>query len=47
MTSAFAQSWTNPDVPAMIVLAEGYEMISETQENGDVWYMVVPVNAAE
>ena len=43
MTSAFAQSWTNPDVPAMIVLADGYQMISETQANGDIWYMVVPV----
>ena len=42
MDSAFARPWTNPDVPAMIVLAEGYQMISETQANGDVWYMVVP-----
>lgn len=42
MSSAFARPWTNPDVPAMIVLAEGYQMISETQANGDVWYMVVP-----
>ena len=42
MDSAFARPWTNPDVPAMIVLADGYEMISETQANGDVWYMVVP-----
>ena len=43
MSSAFARPWTNPDVPAMIVLADGYEIISETQANGDVWYMVVPV----
>lgn len=43
MDSAFARPWTNPDVPAMIVLADGYQMISETQENGDIWYMVVPV----
>ena len=47
MSSAFAQAWTNPDVPALIVLADGYEMISETQENGDVWYMVVPVEQAQ
>ena len=43
MDSAFARPWTNPDVPALIVLADGYEMISETQANGDVWYMVVPI----
>ena len=43
MDSAFAQAWTNPDVPALIVLADGYQMISETQANGDVWYSVVPV----
>ena len=43
MSSAYAQAWTNPDVPAMIVLADGYQMISETQANGDVWYMVVPI----
>ena len=43
MSSAFARPWTNPDVPAMIVLADGYQMISETQANGDVWYMVVPI----
>ena len=43
MSSAFAQAWTNPDVPALIVLADGYQMISETQDNGDIWYMVVPV----
>ena len=42
MDSAFARPWTNPDVPALIVLADGYQMISETQANGDVWYMVVP-----
>ena len=42
MSSAFAQAWTNPDVPALIVLADGYKMVSETQANGDVWYMVVP-----
>jgi len=42
MDSAFARPWTNPDVPALIVLDEGYKMISETQENGDVWYSVVP-----
>lgn len=44
MDSAFARPWTNPDVPAMIVLADGYQMISETQANGDVWYSVVPNN---
>lgn len=27
--------------PAMIVLAEGYTVVSETQANGDVWYTVV------
>jgi hypothetical protein len=43
MDSAFAQAWTNPDVPALIVLADGYQMISEAQANGDVWYSVVPV----
>ena len=43
LSSAFAQAWTNPDVPALIVLADGYQMISETQDNGDVWYSVVPV----
>ena len=42
MDSAFAQAWTNPDVPALIVLAEGYEVVSETQPNGDIWYTVVP-----
>ena len=47
MDSAFASSWTNPDGPALIVLADGYEMISETQENGDVWYMVVPVEQVQ
>ena len=45
MDSAFARPWTNPDVPALIVLAEGYQMISETQANGDVWYRVVSVEA--
>ena len=40
MSSAFAVAW--PGVPAMIVLAEGYVMTSETQENGDIWYTVVP-----
>ena len=44
MDSAFARPWTNQDVPAMIVLADGYQMISETQANGDVWYSVVPNN---
>ena len=43
MDSAFARPWTDPDVPALIVLADGYEMVSETQANGDVWYTVVPV----
>lgn len=43
MSSAFAQAWTNPDVPALIVLADGYTVVSETQDNGDVWYSVVPV----
>lgn len=43
MDSAFARPWTNPDVPALIVLADGYEVVSETQANGDVWYTVVPV----
>ncbi|MBR4019191.1 MAG: hypothetical protein IKK12_06530, partial [Clostridia bacterium] len=42
MDSAFARPWTNPDVPALIVLADGYQMVSETQTNGDVWYSVVP-----
>ena len=43
LDSAFARPWTNPDVPALIVLAEGYQMISETQANGDIWYTVVPI----
>ena len=43
MTSAFARPWTNPDVPALIVLAEGYQVVSETQANGDIWYTVVPM----
>ena len=43
LDSTFARPWTNPDVPALIVLAEGYQMISETQANGDVWYTVVPI----
>ena len=47
MDSAFAHSWTNPDVPALIVLAEGYQIVSETQENGDVWYSVVPVSSVD
>ena len=42
MDSAFAKPWTNPDVPALIVLADGCEVVSETQDNGDVWYSVVP-----
>ena len=42
MNSAFARPWTNPNIPALIVLADGYEMTSETQSNGDVWYTVVP-----
>ena len=42
MDSAFARPWTNPDVPALIVLAEGYEIVAQNQENGDVWYSVVP-----
>ena len=41
MSSAFARPWTNPDVPAMIVLADGCEVVSETQANGDIWYTVV------
>lgn len=40
MNSAFAMDW--PQTPALIVLADGYKMVSETQTNGDVWYMVVP-----
>ena len=44
MDSAFAKPWTNPDVPALIVLADGYEMISLVQANGDIWYTVVPSN---
>lgn len=39
MDSAFARPWS--DIPALIVLADGYEMVSETQANGDVWYTVV------
>ena len=39
MTSAFAQDW--PQAKAMLVIAEGYEMVSETQANGDIWYSVV------
>lgn len=42
MDSAFAKAWEEPNVPALIVLADGYKMISEIQSNGDVWYMVVP-----
>ena len=44
MTSSFARPWTNPDVPALIVLADGYTIISEERENGDIWYTVVPMN---
>lgn len=43
MNSAFAKPWTNPTIPALIVLAEGYQIVSETQANGDIWYTVVPV----
>jgi len=43
MDSAFARPWTNPNVPALIVLADGYQMTSETQANGDIWYTIVPV----
>ena len=39
MNSSFAYDW--PQCPALIVLADGYEMVSETQDNGDVWYTVV------
>lgn len=42
MDSAFAQAWTNPDVPALIVLADGYTVVAEEQANGDIWYTVVP-----
>lgn len=41
MDSAFARPWTNPDVPALIVLGDGYQIVSETQANGDIWYSVV------
>lgn len=47
MDSAFAKPWANPDVPALIVLADGYQVIAETQSNGDVWYTVVPVESVE
>ena len=40
MNSAFAHDW--PQCPALIVLADGYVMTSETQANGDIWYTVVP-----
>lgn len=39
--SAFAYDW--PQCPALIVLADGYQMVSETQANGDVWYIVAPI----
>lgn len=29
--------------PAVNFVAEGYEVVSETQENGDVWYTVQPI----
>ena len=44
MSSAFARPWTNPDVPALIVLAEGCEIVEQVQENGDIWYVVVNNN---
>lgn len=44
MSSAFARPYENPTVPALIVLADGYQVVSEVQENGDTWYMVVPMN---
>ena len=31
--------------PNNIKVAEGYTVIAETQENGDIWYTVVPENA--
>ena len=31
------------DGAPLIVLADGYQMTSETQANGDIWYTVVPV----
>ena len=34
---------TGSQDPNNIKVAEGYTVISETQTNGDVWYMVVPV----
>ncbi len=37
--SSFAYDW--PQCPALIVLADGYTMVSETQANGDVWHTVV------
>ena len=43
MYSAFEKLWKNPDVLALIVLKEGYKMISEVKTNGNVWYIVVPV----
>ncbi len=43
MNSAFAMDW--PQAPAMIVLAEGYQIVEQPQENGDIWYVVVPVEA--
>jgi hypothetical protein len=29
--------------PAVNFVAEGYEVVSETQENGDIWYKVQKV----
>jgi hypothetical protein len=39
MDSAYAKPW--PGTPALIVLAEGCEVLSETQANGEIWYTVV------
>lgn len=38
--SSFAYDW--PQCPALIVLADGYKVVSETQANGDVWHTIVP-----
>ena len=35
------QDPTKTQDPNNILLAEGYTVVSETQENGDVWYTVV------
>ena len=32
---------TGGDDPNNIKVAEGYTVVSETQENGDIWYTVV------